>query len=694
MGQFTTGQSQFEFLAHEVPRPGQVDMIRDCVSALRKKGNHLAAAPTGIGKTAAALAAALEVSLVPGEEKTVFFLTSRQTQHRIVVDTVRKINVRRGKQSNISLIDMIGQSGMCVQEFAKESPFVFSLMCSQARKSRTCKPWMTKADGLREQFLSYPLHVDELVEKVVQHTENGRPAVTCPWKIARESVAFANVFVGDYNHLFDDGVRENSLKAMGLNLENIIIIVDEAHNLPDRIRMTMERKLTPTMVKNVYTELEEYEETYRNIVMQTGGDLFQTQYERIVWVKSVFESARKVFSDFFASLNKQLKKDDDEIEVKVEDIFDLLHKACDIAEGRDGQHKLVNNENFQIQPVNRIRILRDILANVDVDVEVGDGEDPMEPDALRFSELLRTLDRFQNTNSVVLIFDGKGKDGRITSHLLDPGMVAAPIFEQAAGSILMSGTLYPPSMYADILGFTKLTTHAHYTSPFAAKRRPVLIAKDVTTKFSERSQENSFLIQQHIQTLIDATPGNIAVFAPSYAMLEQIVGLGHYSGTRLMMENRDWTKKDLDGVVETLLHEKQNQRKILLGGVFGARLSEGIDYNNGALDAVICVGIPNSPPSLLSKALTRFAEERFGKNLAWKYTISQPAINSILQAMGRPIRSVADRAMILLLDKRNDERTYSSCYPPDLQMIPCHGSEHIRQYAERFFRTVHREVGE
>ncbi len=694
MGQFTTGQSQFEFLAHEVPRPGQVDMIRDCVSALRKKGNHLAAAPTGIGKTAAALAAALEVSLVPGEEKTVFFLTSRQTQHRIVVDTVRKINGRRGKQSNISLIDMIGQSGMCVQEFAKESPFVFSLMCSQARKSRTCKPWMTKADGLREQFLSYPLHVDELVEKVVQHTENGRPAVTCPWKIARESVAFANVFVGDYNHLFDDGVRENSLKAMGINLENIIIIVDEAHNLPDRIRMTMERKLTPTMVKNVYTELEEYEETYRNIVMQTGGDLFQTQYELIVWVKSVFESARKVFSDFFASLNKQLKKDDDEIEVKVEDIFDLLHKACDIAEGRDGQHKLVNNENFQIQPVNRIRILRDILANVDVDVEVGDGEDPMEPDALRFSELLRTLDRFQNTNSVVLIFDGKGKDGRITSHLLDPGMVAAPIFEQAAGSILMSGTLYPPSMYADILGFTKLTTHAHYTSPFAAKRRPVLIAKDVTTKFSERSQENSFLIQQHIQTLIDATPGNIAVFAPSYAMLEQIVGLGHYSGTRLMMENRDWTKKDLDGVVETLLHEKQNQRKILLGGVFGARLSEGIDYNNGALDAVICVGIPNSPPSLLSKALTRFAEERFGKNLAWKYTISQPAINSILQAMGRPIRSVADRAMILLLDKRNDERTYSSCYPPDLQMIPCHGSEHIRQYAERFFRTVHREVGE
>jgi len=691
MGQHTTSNVEFEFLAHEHPRPGQLEMIRDCIASLQCRGNHLAAAPTGIGKTAAALAAALQVALVPGEEKTVFFLTSRQTQHRIVVDTVRKINERRGKTSKISLVDMIGQAGMCVQDFAKESPFVFSLMCSQARKNRSCQPWMTKAEGLREEFLSYPLHVDELVEKVVQHVEHGRPTVTCPWKIARETVAFADVFVGDYNHLFDDGVRENSLKAMGLSLEDIIIVVDEAHNLPDRIRMTMERRLTPTMVKNVYTELEEHEERYRSIVMQTTGDLAHSQYELIVWVKAVFEHARKLFSTYFAKLHNQLKNEDDEVELKVEDLFELLHEACDLAEGKGSQQKLTESENSDVPRSSRIKLLRDILANVDVDVEVGDGEDPMEPDAIRFSELLRILDRFQNTNSIVLIFDGKGKDGRITSHLLDPGMVAAPIFAEAAGSILMSGTLYPPSMYADILGFTNSTTHAHYSSPFAAKRRPVLIAKNVTTKFSERSQHNTTLIQEHIQALVDATPGNVAVFAPSYSMLEQIVGKGQFFSTRLILENRDWSKRDLDGVVETLLFEKQNNRKVLLGGVFGARLSEGIDYHDGALDAVACIGIPNAPPSLLSKALTRFAEERFGRNLAWKYTISQPAINSILQAMGRPIRSVTDRAMILLLDKRNNERTYEACYPPDLQMISCDSSEQTKQYAARFFRTVHRE---
>ena len=45
---------------------------------------------------------------------------------------------------------------------------------------------------------------------------------------------------------------------MELNLEDLIIVVDEAHNLPDRVRMGMQRRLTPTMVRNASTEVEEH----------------------------------------------------------------------------------------------------------------------------------------------------------------------------------------------------------------------------------------------------------------------------------------------------------------------------------------------------------------------------------------------------------------------------------------------------
>jgi Rad3-related DNA helicase len=89
--------------------------------------------------------------------------------------------------------------------------------------------------------------------------------------------------------------------------------------------------------------------------------------------------------------------------------------------------------------------------------------------------------------------------------------------------------------------------------------------------------------------------------------------------------------------------------------------------------------------------LKTYAEDRFGRNLAWRYTVSQPAINAILQAMGRPIRSVGDRALILLLDRRVTERTYTTCFPADLRMNESGEPNTTLRFAQRFFARVHRD---
>ncbi len=87
----------------------------------------------------------------------------------------------------------------------------------------------------------------------------------------------------------------------------------------------------------------------------------------------------------------------------------------------------------------------------------------------------------------------------------------------------MSGTLYPPQMYADMLDLPAgKTTKTAYTSPFAGERRPVLVAGDVTTKYSQRTPMMWTKIRNHIQALVDGTPGHIAVFSPSLRMLVEI----------------------------------------------------------------------------------------------------------------------------------------------------------------------------
>jgi DNA excision repair protein ERCC-2 len=370
--------------------------------------------------------------------------------------------------------------------------------------------------------------------------------------------------------------------------------------------------------------------------------------------------------------------------------------SCDEVEGKVGQQQLQPEQVSGIetpgQGLDRLKILRDVLLDVEIKVDADDENANIDIDAHRIGHLLEDMLRFGGSTALVYVHDAKGKEGRITSHLLDPGLVSGPVLKKCAGSILMSGTLYPPKMYADLLGIGHgKTTSRQYESPFASQRRPIVVAKDVTTRYQDRSYENTQRIRAHIQALCDSSPGHVAVFTPSYSMLNEYIGEGRFQGVVVRMEDRTWSKQDVDQLLDVLEDSKQAGRRILLAGVFGGRLSEGIDYHNGLLDAVACIGIPNPPPSIHQKALRTYIEERFGRANAWRYASTQPAVNAILQAMGRPIRSIADRALILLLDKRNTDRTYIECYPRDIRMNSSTEPETTKSFARRFFSRVHRQ---
>ena len=345
-------------------------------------------------------------------------------------------------------------AGMCVQPFAKESPLVFSLLCSQARKTRSCKPWITAAPGLKERILASPLHVDELVDIARTHTVHGESAQTCPWKAAREAVSGADVFVGDYNHLFDDGVRESSLKAMDLALEDIIIVVDEAHNLPDRIRMTLEKRLTRTMIRNSQMELEEYAGMLAQAMNAPGGEALSMAHGLAAWAFEVVKASRVGFDALFSQYLRNLSGQDEEAEVPVDDILNVIQRACDTVEGKAGQQQLDPSSSSKhpvVAAAVRIHQLRDILASVDVDMEAGDDGNPMEPNAHRVARNSRLHAQIWFNTRPDHDLRHKRQRWPHHHHLLDPGLVSKPVFEQSAGAMLMSGTLYPPSMYANIL---------------------------------------------------------------------------------------------------------------------------------------------------------------------------------------------------------------------------------------------------
>ena len=255
----------------------------------------------------------------------------------------------------------------------------------------------------------------------------------------------------------------------------------------------------------------------------------------------------------------------------------------------------------------------------------------------------------------------------------------------------MSGTLFPPQMYYDLLKVPKsrVSIVKEYTSHFLAERRPVLIAKDVTSRYAERGEENTARIREHIHSVLRQTPGHVAVFAPSYALLEQIV-----------LEDEDWvvrrrqlleeqsgaSKEHMDSMVDRLHKLRRSKTPALLAGVLGGKLAEGVDYPENILDAVICIGLPLPPPSARQDALREYYEDEYDSARAWRYAGSQPAVNRILQAIGRPIRKAADRALVVLLEKRLLQRGFRICMPDGIHAVESVDSDRTARHTKRFFK--------
>ena len=145
------------------------------------------------------------------------------------------------------------------------------------------------------------------------------------------------------------------------------------------------------------------------------------------------------------------------------------------------------------------------------------------------------------------------------------------------------------------------------------------------------------------------------------------------------------SKRQVGEMVENLYRKRRTNDRIMLCGVLSGKLAEGVDYPENILDAVICIGLPVSPPSARQKALTDYCQDKFGVRVARRYSSHQPAVNSVLQAIGRPIRKAEDRALVVILEKRIREKPYRFCIPTNLMVMRSQDAERTGRLAKRFF---------
>lgn len=542
---------------HDSVRPIQDRLLKAVIQSVQDRTNLIVHAPTGLGKTAASIAPALTNAL-DDTSKVVFFLTSRHMQHKIALDTLLRIKARH--DVNFSTADIIGKKWFCIQpNVHRMRPMEFYEYCNNLRDDRLCEYYenLRKNDKPSPESLNLmkylkqnnPLPTEQVIEACRQHK-------LCPYEVALMLAKISKVIVTDYFYLFNAHIRNSFLKKIGKSLDDCIMIVDEAHNLPHRVKDLNSIKLTSVMLSRALSEAKK----------QDRKDII------------------KVLNQI-GMLLERLQPAQGEMYLKSEDVVEPLQKFM----GYDEMVGMLNAVGAEIREKQQYSY----IGSVGLFLEQWTGQDQ------GYTRILQRSDNFLS----------------LKYQCLDPSIITDEVINNTASTILMSGTLTPTEMYRELLG-VKNAEELTLPSPFPEKNRLNLIIPRTSTKYENRNPEQYKNIAGILSDVVEGVPGNSLIFFPSYYLRNEIAR--HVVTSKVTFnEEPKMSKGEKDELLERF--KKCSDDGAVLYAVTSGNFGEGVDLPGDFLKAVVIVGLPLQKPDLETKALIDYFQGKYGKGWEYGY---------------------------------------------------------------------------
>ena len=216
---------------HKEFRAGQRDLAKAVFNAARLGRCLLAQAPTGIGKTIAALFPMLKAC--PEQElDKVFFLTAKGSGRSLALNALETLR-QSDPAMQLRIVELVARDKSCEHPdkvcHGDSCPLAqgFYDRLSAARTAAVSAGTLTR-ESLREIALAYAV---------------------CPYYLGQEVARWCDVIVGDYNHFFDSAAMLHGLTLA--NAWRVGVLVDEAHNLVDRARAMYSASLSSAQLRSV-----------------------------------------------------------------------------------------------------------------------------------------------------------------------------------------------------------------------------------------------------------------------------------------------------------------------------------------------------------------------------------------------------------------------------------------------------------
>ncbi len=600
-------------------RPLQKQMIETISENMSEGSQIIIQAANGVGKTISLLSATLPIA--KEKKKTIVYCCRTHQQMSRVVEELKLI-----KQLNqISGLALRGRRELCLHHIIKK----FSVdaanaadICRFLKKEGKCKYFTnlankSKSDSADKIIQNKVLDSKELIE-IGQNLE------VCPFEISVRSLPKVDVVATSYQYVFNPFIRKILLTKLEKELSNLIVIIDEAHNLPSTAVDISSSSLSNYSIDTALSEAMKHRE----------GEVYD------------------FLESFSATLMNEIKNMDKNQEIRIDSSDFLL-----TVERRA-------NMTIDKELIQSLNHLGDLVKNQ----QIKQNKAPLSYASAVANHLSVLVETKEKVEFAHFLTKSESKTGnpipRLVTLSLDPRTMTEEIFSKAYSTVSASGTLDPIESYMSLIGLnSNKVVPLLLPSPYKNENHVTLVIDKLSSKLEDRTPTTYASMVSIIEAVVDSTPKNTGIFCASYVVMESLLDsdLEKKLSKPLFTTHKGMSSLETDDLINAFKKESKREGGVLLS-VLGGRSSEGSDYPGSQMQSVIVVGIPYARPTPTVNASIEYLESQFPtKGREFGYNI--PALTRASQAAGRPIRSLEDYAVIVLLDYRFARHYYKKHLP-------------------------------
>lgn len=587
-------------------RMGQRELSKYCYHVAKDGGILFAEAPTGIGKTISTIFPFIK-SFKDNENEKIFYLTAKTSGREAAY---KACELLKAKGQNLSEVIITAKDKICLNPGTSCNPSDCPFAVGYYDKIKDILIEMI----LNETSFDY----DTILKYAFKYN-------VCPFELQLDLSLYSDVVICDYNYLFDPiGYLKRYFDG---ECNDVLVLVDEAHNLVPRAKSMYSCEITYSLFKKVKKQISKIDDAK---------------------IKSAFKSTNKYLKYYLDLYNE----DDSNIIIPyIED-------------------SIMNSLSRLTLQMNRVQ--KEYSSYV---------TEEFKDCSMEIYRFIRLYEFYNESFKLFLNFENE-KNFTLNLLCLDASSFVRQSLSQVKGSALFSATLSPFDYYVEELGgdVNKDITLV-LDSPFNKDNVLLMIDNGVSTLYKNRNASYSYIVED-IKNFVKSRLGNYFVFFPSYEYMENVYNL--LSGDfEVIKQDRNMDDKQKS---EFLSHFESNPNKTTIGFVvLGGSFGEAIDLIDDRLIGVVIVGVGLPQINFKSDLVKEYFMKK-GMN-GFDYAYVNRGINNVMQAMGRLIRSENDKGAILLIDQRYTNYNYRKIFRGNFKNYHIiYSSEEIGKMCESFWR--------